>query len=144
MAKEKISVIGLGFVGLSLAVVSASKGFHTYGIDVDTKKIKNLQEGSVDFFEPQIEKYLNSSIKSKKIEFSNDFKKILESDITFLTVGTPSKESGEIDLSYIKKALKEISKVLQKKQNYHLLVIKSTLAPLTTKNIISLFFKKLI
>ena len=42
MTKEKISVVGLGFVGLSMAVVNASKGFYTYGIDIDTKKIKNL------------------------------------------------------------------------------------------------------
>ena len=144
LPKKKISVVGLGFVGLSIAVVNASKGFYTYGIDTDTKKIKNLKEGNIDFFEPCIDKYLNASIKSNNIEFSDEFQKILESDITFLAVGTPSKKSGEINLSYVKKALKEISKVLQKKQNHHLLVIKSTLTPLTTTNIILPFFKKLI
>ena len=83
-------------------------------------------------------------MKSRNIEFTNQFQKILESDITFLAVGTPSKKSGEINLSHIKNALKEISKVLQKKQNHHLLVIKSTLTPLTTKNVILPIFKKLI
>ena len=121
LPKKKISVVGLGFVGLSIAVVNASKGFYTYGIDTDTKKIKNLKEGNTDFFEPCIDKYLNASIKSNNIEVSDEFQKILESDITFLAVGTPSKKSGEINLSYVKKALKEISIVLQKKLNHHLL-----------------------
>ena len=106
--KENISIIGLGFVGLSIAVVNASKGFHTYGIDIDTTKIKNLEKGKVSFFEPQLEKYLKSSLSSKKIEFSNDFMKILDSDITFLTVGTPPKKSGDVDLSSIKSALSKI------------------------------------
>jgi UDPglucose 6-dehydrogenase len=140
--KENISIIGLGFVGLSIAVVNASKGFHTYGIDIDTTKIKNLEKGKVSFFEPQLEKYLKSSLSSKKIEFSNDFMKILDSDITFLTVGTPPKKSGEINLSSIKSALKQISKVLEKKEKYHLLVVKSTLTPETTKKLIIPFFKK--
>ena len=142
LPKKKISVVGLGFVGLSIAVVNASKGFYTFGIDADIKKVKNLKEGNIDFFEPQIEKYLKRSVKSRNIEFTNQFQKILESDITFLAVGTPSKKSGEINLSHIKNALKEISKVLQKKQNHHLLVIKSTLTPLTTKNVILPIFKK--
>ena len=117
MTKEKISVVGLGFVGLSMAVVNASKGFFTYGIDINTKKIKNLEKGQIDFSEPQISELLHSSIKSKKIEFSNNFKKILDSDITFLTVGTPAKKTGEIDLSHIKKSLKKILKILQEKKN---------------------------
>ncbi len=117
MSKEKISVVGLGFVGLSMAVVNASKGFYTYGIDIDTKKIKNLDKGQIYFSEPQISELLRSSIKSKKIEFSNNFKKILDSDITFLTVGTPARKTGEIDLSHIKKSLKKILKILQEKKN---------------------------
>ena len=144
MTKEKISVVGLGFVGLSMAVVNASKGFYTYGIDIDTKKIKNLDKGQIYFSEPQISELLRSSIKSKKIEFSNNFKKILDSDITFLTVGTPAKKTGEIDLSHIKKSLKKILKILQEKKKYHLLVIKSTLTPQTTKKIILPLFSKLI
>ena len=46
LPKKKISVVGLGFVGLSIAVVNASKGFYTFGIDADIKKVKNLKIGS--------------------------------------------------------------------------------------------------
>lgn len=142
MTKEKISVIGLGFVGLSVAVVNAMKGFHTLGIDIDDVKIKNLQQGKVSFFEPKLEKSLKSVLSSKKIEFSNDFMKILDSDITFLTVGTPPKKSGDVDLSSIKSALSKISKVLESKEKYHLLVVKSTLSPETTNKLIIPKFEK--
>ena len=66
----KISVIGLGFVGLSVSVANANLGFQTIGIDIDRKKIKNLRKGKPDFFEPNIEKYLKNSLKKNTITFS--------------------------------------------------------------------------
>ena len=144
MNKPKISVIGLGFVGLSLAVTNAKKGFKTIGIDINELKIKNLQKGRPYFFEPNLEKLLSSAIKSKTINFTTDMNAILDSDITFLTVGTPSKKSGKIDLSFIKNASEEIYQVLKNKKTHHLLVVKSTLPPLTTKKIILPIFQNLI
>ena len=144
MNKPKISVIGLGFVGLSLVVTNAKKGFKTIGIDINELKIKNLQKGRPYFFEPNLEKLLNSTIKSKTINFTTDMNAILDSDITFLTVGTPSKKSGKIDLSFIKNASKKIYQVLKNKKTHHLLVVKSTLPPLTTKKIILPIFQNLI
>ena len=144
MNKPKISVIGLGFVGLLLAVTNAKKGFKTIGIDINELKIKNLQKGRPYFFEPNLEKLLSSAIKSKTINFTTDMNMILDSDIIFLTVGTPSKKSGKIDLSFIKNASKKIYQVLKNKKTYHLLVIKSTLPPLTTKKIILPIFQNLI
>jgi len=144
MNKPKISVIGLGFVGLSLAITNAKKGFKTIGIDINELKIKNLQKGRPYFFEPNLEKLLSSAIKSKTINFTTDMNAILDSDITFLTVGTPSKKSGKIDLSFIKNASKKIYQVLKNKKTHHLLVVKSTLPPLTTKKIILPIFQNLI
>lgn len=144
MNKPKISVIGLGFVGLLLAVTNAKKGFKTIGIDINELKIKNLQKGRPYFFEPNLEKLLSSAIKSKTINFTTDMNAILDSDITFLTVGTPSKKSGKIDLSFIKNASKKVYQVLKNKKTYHLLVVKSTLPPLTTKKIILPIFQNLI
>lgn len=144
MNKPKISVIGLGFVGLSLAVSNAKKGFKTIGIDINELKIKNLQKGRPYFFEPNLEKLLSSAIKSKTINFTTDMNAILDSDITFLTVGTPSKKSGKIDLSFIKNASKKVYQVLKNKKTHQLLVVKSTLPPLTTKKIILPIFQNLI
>ena len=141
----KISVIGLGFVGLTLAVTNAKKGFFTIGVDNKKEKINNLSKGKIDFFEPDLTKYLKNSLKSKKIQFTSDIKKaVLKTDITFVTVGTPSLKSGKPDLSYIKKSLTEIKNILNKKRKPHLVVIKSTLSPLTTQKIILPIFKNLI
>ena len=145
LKKLRISVIGLGFVGLSLAVTNAKKGFTTIGVDIEDKKISRLKKGNPYFFEPSLTNYLKSSLKSGKIQFTTEVKKaILETDITFLTVGTPLLSSGKIDLSYVKKASKEIKSILISKKKFHLVVIKSTLPPLTTNNVIFPIFKNLI
>lgn len=145
LKKLRVSVMGLGFVGLSLAVTNAKKGFTTIGVDIEDSKISRLKKGEPDFFEPSLTNYLKSSLKSGKIQFTTKVKKaILETDITFLTVGTPLLSSGKIDLSYVKKASKEIKSILISKKKFHVVVIKSTLPPLTTNNIIFPIFKNLI
>ncbi len=142
---KKISVIGLGFVGLTLAVTNAQKGFLTIGVDNNKEKIKNLNKCKAGFFEPDLDKYLKNSLKSKKIQFTTNVKKaILETDITFVTVGTPSLKSGKQNLSYIKKSLTEIRNIIDKKKKSHLIVIKSTLSPSTTQKIILPIYKNLI
>jgi len=142
--KPRISVVGLGFVGLSLAVTNANRGFHTIGIDINKTVIENLNCGKPTFYEPQLKKFLKSSLKSNTIKFTTDIHAISDSDLTFLTVGTPSKKSGNIELSYIKKATKQIYKILRNKKRHHLLIVKSTLAPLTTKKVILPLFQKMI
>jgi len=132
---KKISVIGLGFVGLSLAVVNAQKGFDTIGIDIDNKKLTNLRNGNLAFYEIKLEEFLRNSIRKKKIIFSNKISSIINTDITFVTVGTPTK-NGKIDLSQVQKVVSEVAKVLSKKKQSHLVVVKSTIVPTTTNNVI--------
>lgn len=143
MKKPKISVIGLGFLGLTLAVVNAKKGFDTIGIDIDSKKLKDLEEGIQDFYEPQLKTYLKECIKNKKIKFTNNFKEILKTDITFVTVGTPATTTGKIDLSYVKKAIVSLIRVLKNTKKKHLIVIKSTVIPTTTLEMIYPKFSKI-
>ena len=132
---KKISVIGLGFVGLSLAVVNAQKGFDTMGIDIDNKKLTNLRNGNPPFYEIKLEEFLRNSIRKKKIIFSNKISSIIDTDITFVTVGTPTK-NGKIDLSQVQKVVSEVAKVLSKKKQSHLVVVKSTIVPTTTNDVI--------
>ena len=145
-SKDRISVIGLGFVGLSLAVVNARNGFDTIGVDIDSKKIDKLRACRPDFFEPSMDVMLRDSIKRKKIRFTTDLDyAIRNSEITFLTVGTPLKNSGdEVDLSYVKSAVERIALSAKGKRGFHLLAIKSTIPPLTTENLILPVFKDLI
>ena len=143
MKKPSISVIGLGFVGLSLAVVNAKKGFDTVAIEKNNDKLEKISSGNPDFYEPKLKSYLLHAIKAKKITFTDDLNQVLKTDITFLTVGTPPSKKGEIDLSQIKKVTAELARILKKKKSRHLIVIKSTVIPGTTQNIILKKFKNL-
>ena len=144
--KSKISVIGLGFVGLSLATANARKGFDTIGVDIDSKKIERLKACKPDFFEPDMEAMLRESMRRKKIHFTTDVDYALQnSEITFLTVGTPLKSgSDKVNLSYVKNAVKRIAISLKGKKTFHLLAVKSTLPPMTTENLILPVFKDMI
>ena len=143
--KPKISIIGLGFVGLSIAVTNAKKGFETIGVDIDKNKINNLKKGIIPFYEPKLQNFLDDTLKADSLKFTADLKyALLNSDLSFLCVGTPPAKDGKIDLRYIKSAAKKIQKFLKLKEKYHLLVVKSTVAPQTTQNVIIPMFKDMI
>ena len=131
----KIAVIGLGFVGLSLAAVLASKDYKTIGIDIDKKKCQVVSKGNSTFFEPDLEKTLRKGLKNG-LEISDDFSLIENCDYVFVTVGTPQKTNGEIDLSMIKNSSTQIGKILCKTKKRPIILIKSTVIPGTMKNTI--------
>ncbi len=85
-------------------------------------------------------------MKRKKIHFTTDFDYALQnSEITFLTVGTPLKSnSNEVDLSHVKNAVERIAMSLKYRKTPHLLVVKSTVPPMTTENLILPVFKDMI
>ena len=141
MKKIKISIVGLGFVGLSLAVVNSKEEFPTIGIDINKKKLEKLRKGIPDIFEPKLEGYLKNGLKKKTLIFSEDLKEVLKTDITFVSVGTPSNSDGKINLDNFKSVISNLSKILEQKKKKHLIVIKSTVLPTTTKNIVLPFFK---
>ena len=132
----KIGVIGLGFVGLSLATVLASKNIDVIGIDTDKEKCKKISNGIPPFFEPSLEKILKISLK-KNFIISSDFSLLHECEFIFVTVGTPQRKNGTIDLSLIKNASKQIGKVIAKSKKRQTIIIKSTVIPGTISNIIS-------
>mgnify|MGYP006146743025 CR=1 FL=1 len=131
----KIGVVGLGFVGLSLSSVLASKGYTVVGIDNDLEKCKKISNGVLPFFEPDLEKTLKNGLK-KKFTVGTDFSMIKVCDMIFVTVGTPQKSNGTIELSFIKKAVTEIGKIIQFSKKNPIIFIKSTVIPGTLLNVI--------
>jgi len=131
----KIGIVGLGFVGLSLTSVLASKGYRTIGIDIDKRKCEKISNGNSPFFEPDLEKTLRIGLK-KELTISNDFSLLNDCDFIFVTVGTPQSEDGTIDLSMIKKSITTIGKALHKNNKNPIILIKSTVIPGTIKNTI--------
>ena len=131
----KIAIIGLGFVGLSLTSVLASKGFNVVGIDVDKEKCRKISDGVSPFFEPDLEKTLKNGLK-KKLEIKSDFSLVQDCDLIFVTVGTPQNRTGAIDLSVIKKAMLSLGKSIRNSKKQHIILIKSTVVPGTMKDVI--------
>ena len=113
----KISVIGAGYVGLCTAVGFASQGYSVVASEVDEEKAKKINQGIPPFHEPNLQEKLKVSIQRGNLKCIVDQTEtaILESDLTFVTVGTPSKLDGSIDLKYIESAAHDIGKALKQK-----------------------------
>ena len=136
--RERISVIGLGVVGTSLAVVNARAGYETVCVDIDEEKLCGLRAGRSGFFEPRMDAMLADSIRRKKIRFTSNFDQAISgSEITFLTVGTPLKSDGRgVDLSCVTDAVGRIAASLKDKREFHLVAVKSTVPIRTTEDLI--------
>jgi len=130
-----IAVVGLGFVGLSISSVLASKNYNVVGIDIDNQKCSNIRNGVLPLFEPDLENTLRVGLK-KKLTISNNFSLIKNCDMIFVTVGTPQKSNGAIELSMIKKATTTIGQIIKKSKKNPIIFIKSTVVPGTAQNVI--------
>ncbi|MDD3792528.1 MAG: nucleotide sugar dehydrogenase, partial [Candidatus Bathyarchaeota archaeon] len=136
--QQKISVIGVGYVGLCTAVGLASKGYFVTACDIDPEKIKKINRGIPPFYEPDLQEKLSECIKKGTLKglHKQTNRAIEETDFTFVAVGTPSKPDGSIDLKYIEEAAGNIGLALKEKETYHVIIIKSTVAPGTTQNLV--------
>lgn len=136
--QPKISVIGAGYVGLCTSVGFASKGYRVLACDVDAAKIEKINKGVPPFHEPGLQEKLAESIAQGNLVglVGQTDRAVRETDLTFVAVGTPSRLDGSIDLQYIESAAINIGKVLKQKEAYHVTIIKSTVVPGTTQNVV--------
>ncbi|RAP33975.1 UDP-glucose 6-dehydrogenase [Candidatus Marinamargulisbacteria bacterium SCGC AG-439-L15] len=124
-----ISVFGLGFVGLTTALGFAEKGFKTYGIDNDIERLDNLRNFVLPFSEPGLLEPLKKR-SGDSFFLTDDYQvAIQDSAIIFLCVGTPSKDDGAADLSFIFQVIDQILSV--ETLNEQVIVLKSTVPPST-------------
>jgi UDPglucose 6-dehydrogenase len=137
-----LSFIGLGPVGLCTAVCFATKGYKVIASDIDQEKAIQIKKGKPPFHEQNLEEMLQRSLKSGKLKIvTNNEEATLESDITFVTVGTPSKADGSINLDYVTNASQDVGKALRKKET-HFVVVRSTVTPSTTLNVVKPILEK--
>ena len=130
----KISSFGLGYVGLCSALCFADKNFTSIGVDIDQEKVQTIIEGRSPIYEPSLHTLLQECLDRGTFRCStNPCEAVMESDISFITVGTPGLPNGSIDLTYIRQVARDIGKALKEKSSYHLVVVKSTVPPGTTE-----------
>ena len=130
--KAIISVIGLGYIGLPLALSFAESGYKVKGIDIDKNKIKNLKSQTSYISDIQ-SKYLKKTILEKKMDFFSNYDSIPESDVIIICVPTPLNKTKDPDISYIVAVIEEISKYSVKEK---LICLESTVYPGATEEII--------
>src|SRR3972149_11214372 len=106
-----ISVIGAGYVGLVTSAVFSDLGNKVYCVDNDIKKIRLLKKGKIPFFEPMLADYIKRGIFKKRLIFTSLYKQAIpKSQVVLICVGTPPKNNGEANLSYLFSAVKEAAK----------------------------------
>ena len=120
----RITVIGTGYVGLTVGTCLSELGNDVICVDINKKKIDNLNKGKVPIYEPGLEDMLKRNFKEKRISFTTDLKKAVEhGGIIFIAVGTPPGKDHRADLSFVKKAAEDIGKFMD---SYKVIVNKST------------------
>jgi UDPglucose 6-dehydrogenase len=131
----KVSVIGTGYVGLVSGVCLAEKGHQVYCVDIDGEKVAKINQGIPPIFEKGLEELLEKNIGRNLTATSDISKAVQQSEISLIAVGTPF-DGGEIDLTFIRSVSQQIGQVLRSKDQYHVVVVKSTVVPGTTDGVV--------
>ena len=126
-----LSIIGCGYVGCVTGVCFADMGNEVTLVDVDSDKVDFINEGRSPIYEPGLEALMQKN--RERIRATTDLRTAVhDTDITFVAVGTPSNADGSIDLTYVFRVCEEIGEVLREKEDFHIVIIKSTVFPGTT------------
>lgn len=131
-----ISVIGIGYVGAVTSACLAAQGHKVIAVDKDFRKTSCIADGRSPIVEKDLERLIAKAAQAGRLEATQDIRyAVLNSDITLITVGTPSHVDGSLNLSYIDAACREIGEALQNKNGFHSVVLRSTVIPGTGQNI---------
>ena len=136
-----ISIVGAGYVGVVTGIGFAELGNNVVFVDVDRDKIRCINAGKPPIFEQQLEGLMRKN-KEKYYATEDYLEAISNSQITILCVGTPPNPDGSINLDYIKSASEKLGKALKRKDGFHIVVVKSTVIPGTTENVIKPILEK--
>ncbi|MFX1456252.1 MAG: UDP-glucose dehydrogenase family protein [Promethearchaeota archaeon] len=139
MYKNSVSILGTGFIGLCSAACFAQRDIKVLASTHNQKKARIINEFKTPFYEDGLDEML-TEIKNHKPEMlkclTDPIQAILDSDISMITQGTPMRSDNSIDLSFIESTAREIGEALKKSDKYHLIVVRSTVVPGTTRNLV--------
>lgn len=130
--KAHIGILGLGYVGLPLAVVFAEAGFHVTGIDPDSRKTEALNKG-ISYIPDVKTEAVEKLVKSGYLTATTDFAALKEMDAVSICVPTPLRQTGDPDMSFILSATEELAKYMHKGM---VVVLESTTYPGTTREVL--------
>lgn len=132
----RISVVGTGYVGLVSGACFAETGHECVCVDVDPQKVDRINEGRVPFHEAGLEEILRRRVGAGLSATTDLERAVHETEITFIAVGTPF-DGRHIDLSFVREAARMIGEALKSKAGWHVVVVKSTVVPGSTDEIVA-------
>ena len=131
----KVTVFGIGYVGLVQAAVLAEVGHDVVCVDVDQNKVDNLEKGIIPIYEPGLSHLVTSNFEQGRVKFTTDAERgVSHGEVIFIAVGTPPDEDGSADLTYVQTVAKTIATYMQ---NHKIIVNKSTVPVGTADKVIA-------
>ena len=133
----RVSVFGLGYVGSVSAASFAADGHDVIGVDVNPGKVESLNSGRSPIVEPGLDELIRTTSEGGRLRATTETAEAVhETDLSLLCVGTPSRRNGSLDLSYLERVSEQIGDALREKPSYHVVVVRSTVLPGTTHEVV--------
>ncbi|MCS6802819.1 MAG: UDP-glucose/GDP-mannose dehydrogenase family protein [Chloroflexota bacterium] len=137
---KQISVIGLGYVGLTTATCFADLGNSVIGVDIDERKVNGLLQGKLPIYEPGLEEMVRRNMAAGRLHFTTDYDRAVgQSEFVFIAVGTPSGVDGEADLRYVRAAAEQIARSLRGPT----IIINKSTVPIGTGDLVTTIIRRI-
>lgn len=140
---RNVAVLGLGYVGCVAAASLAERGHRVIGVDISRKKVDLVNRGVSPIIEPDLGPLLARVVADGKLSATTDVEAaITNSDVSLISVGTPSLSNGSIDLTHIMNVVRQVGQALRRKRDYHVVTLRSTILPGTSDEIVLPLLRK--
>jgi GDP-mannose 6-dehydrogenase len=142
--KPRISVVGLGYVGAVSTACLAALGHQVIGVDIDPEKVGQIARGESPIHEADLHETLQQGVQKGLITATDDLSAaVRETDVTFVSVGTPTSEDGGCDYRYIEQAARSMAVGLRQKDGFHVFAMRCSIPPGTTMRVMAPILEKL-
>ena len=132
-----VSVFGLGYVGSVSAASFAADGHTVVGVDVNADKVASLNEGRSPIVEKGLDELIRDNAANGRLRATtNTAEAVRDTELSLICVGTPSRKNGSLDLTYLERVAEQIGAALKDKDAYHVVVVRSTVLPGTTHDVV--------
>jgi GDP-mannose 6-dehydrogenase len=133
----RISIFGLGYVGAVSAACLAERGHTVTGVDPNPAKVELINSGRAPVVEAELAELTRQAVAAKRLRATSDpLSAVLDTEVTFVCVPTPSQTNGNLDFRYIERVCAEIGAALREKHAFHVVVVRSTILPGTLKELV--------
>ncbi|MEM8631913.1 MAG: nucleotide sugar dehydrogenase [Pseudomonadota bacterium] len=131
-----ISIFGIGYVGVVAAACLTRDGHRVIAVDIDPGKVQAINEGKSPIVEAGLAELIAAGARSGQLTATTDAKQaVLETDASFICVGTPSDADGSVGLNAVISACRDIGAALADKSAFHSVIVRSTIVPRTTERV---------